>query len=308
VQLAALNSSEADSVTLGVELRLASMPDGAIAPWDEFPYKLVSWLDMERFAADKFCNICGNLAGMSGEFAKITRITPRTLSTLIESLRVVQEKCGEIGLKVSVRQFQAAIENMETFAGEDAPSGAIHSVQICQVLTDLNIAIASEMGTKLFLRVFPEREDFYEQAELFGIAVNTSFPGAKEDIKEAGCCYATDRNTATVMHLMRVLEVGLNTLADTLHVSFERRNWENVINDCEAAIKKISGPAWGADWKEKQAFYSGVAKDFRYFKDAWRNHAMHYRERYDAVEAKVVLEHVKTFMGQLADGGLKERL
>ena len=107
------------------------------------------------------------------------------------------------------------------------------------------------------------------------------------------------------MHLMRVLEVGLNTLARTLGVSFDRRNWENVINDCDAKIKTI-GPSWGADWKDKQQFYAGAAKDFRYFKDAWRNHAMHYRERYDATEAKSILDHVKTFMVQLADGGLTE--
>ena len=74
----------------------------------------------------------------------------------------------------------------------------------------------------------------------------------------------------------------------------------------EAEIKKINGPAWGSDWKVKQQFYSGAAKDFRYFKDAWRNHAMHFREHYEASEAKIILDHVKSFMIHLADGGLKE--
>ena len=162
------------------------------------------------------------------------------------------------------------------------------------------------MSTHLFMHIFPERQGFYEQEELFGMTVNANFNSAKRDIKAAGSCYAADRNTACVMHLMRVLEVGLNTLAKTLGVSFDRRNWENLINDIDAEIKKINGPARGADWKEKQEFYSSAAKDFRYFKDAWRNHAMHFREHYEGSEAKTILEHVKAFMAQLADEGLKE--
>jgi hypothetical protein len=39
---------------------------------------------------------------------------------------------------------------------------------------------------------------------------------------------------------------------------------------------------------------------------SWRNHAMHFREHYEGSEAKTILEHVKAFMAQLADGGLKE--
>ncbi len=281
---------------LGVESPTAIRP-----PWEENPYALVSWLDMERFAAEKFCTICQNLAGISGDVLKVSHINPRQSGILRDTLAKLVDDCRKIGLKVSALQVEAFREKLANYDRVNIPS-----VQISQSLDDIATAISCEMETKLFMRIFPEHEDFYEQDELFGAAVKVSFPSAKEDIKEAGCCFATDRNTATVMHLMRVLEVGLNTLAGTLGVSFDRRNWENVINDCDAAIKKINGPTWGADWKEKQEFYSGAAKDFRYFKDAWRNHAMHHRERYDTEEAKSILVHVKTFMVQLADGGLKE--
>jgi hypothetical protein len=107
------------------------------------------------------------------------------------------------------------------------------------------------------------------------------------------------------MHLMRVLKVGLNTLAKELKVNFDPRTWENVINDIEAEIKKINGPAWWPDWKVKEQFYSEAAKDFR-FKDAWRNHATHYREHYEASEALTILTHVQAFMKHLAESGLKE--
>jgi hypothetical protein len=162
------------------------------------------------------------------------------------------------------------------------------------------------MSSQLFMRIFPDRVDFYQQEEFFGPKVELNFPSAKRDNKSAGSCYACDRNTACVMHLMRVLEVGMNTLAATLKVSFERRSWENVINDLDTEIKKINGPHAGADWKNKQQFYAEAAKEFRYFKDAWRNHAMHYREHYDAIEALSILNHTKEFMKHLAQNNLAE--
>jgi hypothetical protein len=40
-----------------------------------------------------------------------------------------------------------------------------------------------------------------------------------------------------------------------------------------------------------------AAAEFRYFKDAWRNHVMHDRnDSYDEPEALRVLEHVTRFM------------
>jgi hypothetical protein len=258
---------------------------------------------MNKFEAGKYLNVAGNLGAMS---QALTMNPPISLSqTNLQNVqRQLSERaaeCRELGLPVSARQFELAVENLA-----DLPQGAVLSIQVSTMIVDLQNAMAAEMDTHLFMHIFPDRQQFYEQKELFGPSVNSNFGSAKKDIKAAGSCYAVDRNTACVMHLMRVLEVGLNTLAKELNVDFARRNWENVINDIEAEIKEINGPTWGGDWKQKQQFYSGAAKDFRYFKDAWRNHAMHYHEHYDPSEAKTILDHVKTFMEQLADGGLKE--
>ena len=104
------------------------------------------------------------------------------------------------------------------------------------MLACLVTALTCEMSTHLFLRVFPERIGFYEHAELFGARVNKHFPNATKDIRAAGSCYATDRSTACVMHLMRVLEIGLAAFAKQFNVPFERREWENMINDIQSEI------------------------------------------------------------------------
>ena len=275
------------------------------SPWLKNPFNLFNWWEMEKFSAEKFCNICGNLAGLSARFAEADRIgstgvAPNDVKYMIDALTRIENNCKDIGLDVSAILFQKARKNLSIHAA------SLNTMQVSQLLVDLGTAISSEMSTKLFMRIFPERVAFCEQEDLFGAVVAANFPSAKKDIKSAGSCYAFDRNTACVMHLMRVLEVSLSTLAKQLGIAFDRRNWENIINDIEAEIKKINGPAWGSDWKVKNQFYSGAAKDFRYFKDAWRNHAMHFREHYEASEAKTILDHVKSFMIHLADGGLKE--
>jgi hypothetical protein len=284
----------------GVEVNRES-GNGVVCPWLDRPYSLISWCEMEKFAAEAFCNICSQLAGISAQFNRslLSTATSDDRIWLYQKLNGVIPTCEAVGLRVTALQIKAVMDNI---GGQTVFS----NTQISQMVTGLGIALTAEMSTHLFMRVFPERAAYYEQDELFGPTVNANFGSAKRDIKSAGSCYAADRNTACVMHLMRILEVGLNALAKELNVLFDRRNWENVINDIEAEIKKITGPAWGPNWKQKLEFYSGAAKDFRYFKDAWRNHAMHHREHYEASEAKSILDHVKAFMVQLADGGLHE--
>ncbi len=272
-------------------------------PWIKCPYTLISWWDMEKFAAEHFVNIGSQLAGMSGMLNRLHAFQTLGLPDRRETaakLRTLIDTCNRISLRVTAGHAGQVVRNLET------ADASFSGTQVSQMLTSIGMNLCSEMETHLFMRVFPDRAEFYERDDLFGATVANNFTNAKRDIREAGSCYAADRNTACVMHLMRVLEVGLSVLAAQVGISFDRRNWENVINDIEAETRKINGPHAGADWKARQEFYSGAAKDFRYFKNAWRNHAMHYREHYEAPEAKSILDHVRAFMVQLADGGLKE--
>jgi hypothetical protein len=275
--------------------------EASVLPWEIRPYQLTSWWDMEKFSAETFVTISSVLAGRSAQlFARkaVQTFDDASQKALASDLRHVAQQCKSIGLKVVGRQFSDAAEMVL--------NTQLNTTQVSQLLVDLGSAITSEMSENLFLRVFPERVEYYRDPELFGSNVASAFPSAARDISEAGSCYASDRNTASVMHLMRVLEVGLSVLAARLGVQSDRRNWENIINDIESEIKKVNGAHAGADWKVQQQFYSGAAKDFRYFKDAWRNHAMHYREHYEPSEARTIMDHVKVFMIQLANGGLKE--
>jgi hypothetical protein len=124
----------------------------------------------------------------------------------------------------------------------------------------------------------------------FGEKASQSFPSALREITLAGNCYACGYNDAAIFHLMRVLEKGLSSMAIVFGESFTYENWHNVIERLESRIKRID-PAFGDDWREKRQFYSEAATEFRFFKDAWRNHVMHGRDTYDPDRAKNIYDH-----------------
>lgn len=267
--------------------------------------RIVTWGDMEKFAAEKFCNITSHLTGMAGVLNKHEwqkPIGPQERLAVTQNLKNVAAMCRQIGLVTTAHIVDAAIHQLETQAN-------IRN-QVSQLVSSVGVAITAEMKSHLFLRIYPDRVEWYDKPDLFGAQVQIAFPSAERDIREAGTCYALDRGTASVMHSMRVLEVSLTALAMKFDVSFDRQNWENIINDIEAKIATVyikgKPPADRAQWKKEGDFYSAAAKDFRYFKNAWRNHSMHYREHYDAGEAKSIMEHVRTFTVHLAENGLTE--
>ena len=103
---------------------------------------------------------------------------------------------------------------------------------------------------------------------------------------------------------MRILEIGLRALANDLKVTFpspiELENWQSIIEKIESEIRQVNQQPKGLQKSHDLQFYSEAAKEFRYFKDAWRNHVSHSREKYVETEAFRVLSHVKDFMQHLA--------
>ena len=289
----------------------------AVLPWQIAPYDLVSWWQMQQFSAWAFYYIgryleqlrvqyrIGALTG-GGDPAfsfggAIRSLEAKDRQGLIHVFEGIRDHCASISLQVAVEIVNGYID--------DLSSGRIANHEHVEwAIVTLDKIIQSEMSKHVFMFISPDKSRYYRQAHSFGEPVNNAFPSIESDAERAGSCYATGFNIACVFHLMRVLESGLAVLATELQVPYDRRNWENVINDIEAAVRKINGPHAGAHWKERQEQYSGVALNFRYFKDAWRNHVMHCRAKYDEGEALRIHEHVKDFMQHLEKIGLREVL
>ena len=169
-----------------------------------------------------------------------------------------------------------------------------------QEMTILSGRFNDEVKNETFLTVEPKSIPYFRKPELFGELVAEKFTSTSIDIEEAGNCFALNRYTACVFHLMRVLQKGLQVMAKALDVGYQIENWGKMIQEIEAKIKAFDALAKSPEKTEMKRFYSDAAMEFRYFKDAWRNHVVHENILFDEDRTRTILEHVRSFMQSLA--------
>jgi hypothetical protein len=165
-----------------------------------------------------------------------------------------------------------------------------------QALKELRTRIVDELADRMVFSISSENAALLDDsAPLFGAEVAAKLPGTAEDISEAGQCLALNRPTASVFHLMRVMEIGVQVLGSHLgvHLAVDK-NWQNILNEMNKAIKAL-------DQKDaKTKAYAGISSNLYNVKLAWRNEVMHPKQTYTPDEAKKVFTAVDGFMRDLA--------
>lgn len=263
------------------------------------PYGLVSLWDMLRFYAATFASAIGAIQRaaviiQAANFLNVQNDAMADRELVREAL--VEASGGLEGLPVSrvvSDQFQRLIARLDKLSGE----------QLQLLLEEFNNNLLSDMCSSWFLMIPAHQREFYEQREPpFGVAVANKFPEAANDIAAASRCVALDEWTACVFHLMRVLEHGLRAMANDVGLAADavaHENWKNIIDQIEKKIRELEALPKTNDKVERIRSLSSSAAQFRYFKDAWRNHVSHSRVSYDKNSGEPVWLHVKTFMQQL---------
>ena len=154
-----------------------------------------------------------------------------------------------------------------------------------------------ELRGRKFYGPLRHYEQYFEQQELFGKAIFDKFPSANNDIFEAGTCLALERGTACVMHLMRVVEVGLAALAKAVGVSTQN-DWASYVREIDAKLAssmKIAGAR-----SSLERFYAEAATSIDNMRRAWRNPTMHVENSYSPERAEEILAAVRSLMRHLA--------
>lgn len=174
---------------------------------------------------------------------------------------------------------------------------------------DLRSRVRDELEDVYILALSAHEADLYESSQpRFGDAVNINFPSTILEIEEAGRCLALGRSTATVFHLMRVMESGLRALGESLNEPRldpkKNPNWGTILRRCDDELQKSQADR-SAEWKTDPTFFAEATANMRAVKDAWRNPTMHVEMIYDPEKAEDVWNAVKVFMRHLA-GKLKE--
>jgi hypothetical protein len=197
--------------------------------------------------------------------------------------------------------FPRTIEAAHKLAAQANIQGCTYNELLLRV-QDVREALESELFTQLLISIPTFKAVYCNRQDGFGEDAAKAFPSTIIDMRDAGNCYAAGFDTACVFHSMRVLEKGLVALAKGLQVPLSNENWGKMLDGLEKVIGEIAklptkdNPTKPTDLQ----FYSEAVKEFRYFKDAWRNHVMHACTRYTAQEARKIMEHVQDFMQHLS--------
>jgi hypothetical protein len=216
------------------------------------------------------------------------RLADSTYDEFIESLEDLRVSCKELELHQSANHIDRILEHIKIH--RDHVYLLIH-------LQDLQAGIRKEGEDHLSISIPPARGKLLQQSPGFWSDVHKAFPSASMDCTSAMMCYACDEGTASVFHSMRVLECGLKALSDALGLPFGSDVWHVTIDRIESEIRELER-VWpkGQNKSEFLKFYSEAAKEFRYFKDGWRNYVSHRMSVYDGSQALSTMNHVRDFM------------
>jgi hypothetical protein len=257
---------------------------GLESPWDMYEFQASEFVDALRAFSAVEALVENKVEGSDG------LVNGESVQHTLLKLSRLENACNSLGAVITadfVRDAKMEVE-AETMKWTEL-TGA--TKQIYAVL------VKELARTKLF-SISPHEAELFENAtNKFSIEVVISFPSALADIDEAGKCFALGRHTACVFHLMRVLEVPLQTLSKVLLPDDPKPNWDPVLRKIDEELKL---PYKQRRIKGNSDFFAGVSSHMHAVKLAWRNRVMHVDTIMPEDRVKAIFDAVVGLMDHLA--------
>jgi hypothetical protein len=130
---------------------------------------------------------------------------------------------------------------------------------------------------------------------LFSLEVVNALPGIRKDVSDGARCRAYELWTASVMHMMRIAEVGVTALADHLGVPCGT-SWGVTIANVQQALdqeRRVKNDPSLKQWASETATY------LNFVKDGFRNPAMHPEITFTREQAISIYDNTRSFMRML---------
>lgn len=124
------------------------------------------------------------------------------------------------------------------------------------------------MTRHLYFLVPENRKGLYYQDDrpLFGEAVANAIPNSTVEIAEAGRCFALERWTACVFHLMRAVELALHKWSDdlgvVLRVPAEQANMQYILNSADKKLKAVENEPKSAQHDTDLEYFGDTSAHF----------------------------------------------
>jgi hypothetical protein len=135
----------------------------------------------------------------------------------------------------------------------------------------------------------------------------SSIQDERYDIEEASKCLALRRNTATVYHLMKVMESMVRKLADkagtvagnkveVLKPNGDFKDWGSILSALKTDAIDVMGQKGMGDAVQE---WTSIKNLLYAVKEAWRNEVMHTASKYTDEEAEEIFSTVTILVRSL---------
>ena len=264
---------------------------------------IISLLTMLKFAAHDFQELMALLPNFRGSHLQVWEIgvtEPDKHDEYLASLNITLERMETLCIGLDMKVSALAIRRLVGLVNSETES--IGFWEVTRAITEIESRIYDELSGEMFLHLRRDDSAYFNNIDWFGLETVYRFQSTEWDVIEAGKCFALERYTACIIHLMRVLEFGLASLATALGVEIGTNpSWHPILIQCEKRIGTLKDH--DPDWRENEPFYHRAAMEFRHFQRAVRNRTAHAHDRYgdgQYQEVKDLMEHVASFMRHLS--------
>lgn len=256
------------------------------------------------FAAHEFIEISHRFGLLLGRNSTDPDVLQRSLSSLLEhshaiGLRVTHAQLVAMVLEITNDQPQSVDlkrlkeERWLDLKATPDQKRLVHHIEL------LYSTMLAEMKSISFRSVPPDRSRFCDPKWLSDTDIPNKFPISFIELQRSGDCYSLGQPTAAVFHSMRALESGLAALAEEFTIPHVQSNWQNLIEQIEAAIRKLGTQSKSQQKLDDEKFFGSAAAHLYFVKNAWRNHVSHMRESYSDGEALKILQNTYQYIESL---------
>lgn len=215
--------------------------------------------------------------------------------SIAEYLAPIIDEARFLGLNATVIAAEVILDTLNSSSADEV------AVQIEM----LKAAFQKETEQISLFFIPAEKQEYFVNISPYGEQSAKSFPRANHEATEAGKCFATERYTACVFHLMRALEHGLRATALGLDLPEPTkggdRNWGNMLRDIKRKIDtNNSGLKMDHKWQGERDFYEKAYAFLEGVRNPVRNSTMHVEADYDEQGAIDILNACGAFMRHIA--------
>jgi hypothetical protein len=253
------------------------MPLRPRCPINGNPTSVVSLGSVLVFTAEDFCQSVSLIAQFYQQVRSGQMPQASALNMIAGEMGTLQRHCEALGLNSTLAQ----IKRVKYMLFED-PNRNWTLPILTTAIMEITSRLTDELEARKVYIVSADRNP-YISGNQFDTSVADRFPDAIPDMDEAARCFAFERPTACIFHLMRVTEFALREIARLLGIEDHAPTWEPIIRKIDAELKE--------DYKKRkfkgsQDLLANMSTHLHAVKVAWRNKTMH-------VEKVNTMEHAR---------------